>query len=92
MSLRPVAAGFVLGLRAPLRSRLVAALLVLLAAAVFVLPAQLQSDGTDASTLRMTLTWTLGTAFLLLCAVSLWSGECCVESTTVSMPCTRPSS
>lgn len=74
MSLRPVAAGFVLGLRAPLRSRLVAALLVLLAAAVFVLPAQLQSDGTDASTLRMTLTWTLGTAFLLLCAVSLWSG------------------
>ena len=30
MSLRPVAAGFVLGLRAPLRSRLVAALLALL--------------------------------------------------------------
>lgn len=74
MTLRPVAAGFVLGLRAPLRSRLVAALLVLLAAAVFVLPAQLQSDGTDASALRMTLTWTLGTAFALLCAVSLWSG------------------
>lgn len=74
MSLRPVAAGFVLGLRAPLRSRLVAALLALLAAAVVVLPAQLQSDGTDAGTLRMTLTWTLGTAFVLLCAVSLWSG------------------
>ena len=63
--IRRVAAHFVLGLRAPWRSRLVAALLVLLAATVLVLPAHLHSDGTPAGELRMLLTWTL---------VGLWHG------------------
>ena len=72
--IRRVAAHFVLGLRAPWRSRLVAALLVLLAATVLVLPAPLHSDGTPAGELRMLLTWTLGPAMAILAAASLWAG------------------
>lgn len=72
--IRRVAAHFVLGLRAPWRSRLVAALLVLLAATVLVLPAHLHSDGTPAGELRMLLTWTLGPAMAILAAASLWAG------------------
>lgn len=72
--IRRVAAHFALGLRAPWRSRLVAALLVLLAATVLVLPAHLHSDGTPAGELRMLLTWTLGPAMALLAAASLWAG------------------
>ena len=66
--IRRVAAHFVLGLRAPWRSRLVAALLVLLAATVLVLPAHLHSDGTPAGELRMLLTGTLGPAMAVLAA------------------------
>ena len=72
--IRRVAAHFVLGLRAPWRSRLVAALLVLLAATVLVLPAHLHSDGTPAGELRMLLTWTLGPAMAILAVASLWAG------------------
>ena len=72
--IRRVAAHFVIGLRAPWRSRLVAALLVLLAATVLVLPAHLHSDGTPAGELRMLLTWTLGPAMAVLAAASLWAG------------------
>lgn len=72
--IRRVAAHFVLGLRAPWRSRLVAALLVLLAATVLILPAHLHSDGTPAGELRMLLTWTLGPAMAILAAASLWAG------------------
>ena len=79
---RRVAASFLLGLRAPLRSRLVAALLLLVAAAVVVLPAQLRTDGTDAGTLRMLLTWTLGPVVALLGAASLWAG-CAAVSTEI---------
>ena len=72
--IRRVAAHFVLGLRAPWRSRLVAALLAVLAAVVLVLPAHLHSDGTPAGELRMLLTWTLGPAMAVLAAASLWAG------------------
>ena len=72
--IRRVAAHFVLGVRAPWRSRLVAALLVLLAATVLVLPAHLHSDGTPAGELRMLLAWTLGPAMAILAAASLWAG------------------
>ena len=72
--IRRVAAHFLLGIRAPWRSRLVAALLVLLAATVLVLPAHLHSDGTPAGELRMLLTWTLGPAMAILAAASLWAG------------------
>ena len=72
--LRPVLAGAALGLRAPLRSKFVFALLALLGAAVLLLPIQLKGDGTDAGTLRMVLTWTLGTALALLSLATLWAG------------------
>lgn len=72
--LRPVLAGAALGLRAPLRSKFVFALLALLGAAVLLLPVQLKGDGTDAGTLRMVLTWTLGTAVFLLSLATLWAG------------------
>lgn len=72
--LRPVLAGAALGLRAPLRSRFVFALLALLGAAVLLLPVQLRGDGTPAGTLRMLLTWTLGTAVALLSLSTLWAG------------------
>lgn len=72
--LRPVLAGAALGLRAPLRSRFVFALLALLGAAVLLLPVQLKGDGTDAGELRMLLTWTLGTAVVLLSLSTLWAG------------------
>ena len=72
--LRPVLAGAALGLRAPLRSRFVFALLALLGAAVLLLPVQLKGDGTPAGTLRMLLTWTLGTAVALLSLSTLWAG------------------
>ena len=71
---RPVLAGFALGLRAPLRSRFVFALLALLGAAVLLLPIQLKGDGTDAGALRMLLTWTLGVAVALLSVSTLWAG------------------
>ncbi|MBQ9726696.1 MAG: hypothetical protein IJV65_04235 [Kiritimatiellae bacterium] len=71
---RPVFAGFALGLRAPLRSKFVFALLALLGAAVLLLPIQLRGDGTDAGALRMLLTWTLGVAVSLLSVATLWAG------------------
>lgn len=71
---RPVLAGFALGLRAPLRSKFVFALLALLGAAVLLLPIQLKGDGTDAGALRMLLTWTLGVAVALLSVSTLWAG------------------
>ncbi|MBQ3809464.1 MAG: hypothetical protein II839_01435 [Kiritimatiellae bacterium] len=72
--LRPVLAGAALGLRAPLRSRFVFALLALLGAAVLLLPVQLKGDGTTAGTLRMLLAWTLGAAVALLSVSTLWAG------------------
>ena len=78
--LRPVLAGAALGLRAPLRSRFVFALLALLGAAVLLLPVQLKGDGTDAGALRMLLTWTLGTAVALLSVATLWAGCAAVSA------------
>lgn len=73
-SLRRIWAGALLGMRAPLRSRFVAALVILLAAAVLVLPVQIRTDGSTAAELRMLLTWTLGTALTLLSVATLWAG------------------
>lgn len=78
--LRPVFACAALGLRAPLRSRFVFALLALLGAAVLLLPVQLKGDGTDAGALRMLLTWTLGTAVALLSVATLWAGCAAVSA------------
>lgn len=72
--LRPVLAGAALGLRAPLRSKFVFAMLALLGAAVLLLPLQLKGDGTPAGLQRMLLAWTLGTAVALLSVATLWAG------------------
>lgn len=71
--MRSVLASFVLGLRAPFRSRLVAAMLVLLGATILLLPTHLQSDGTSEGMLRMVLSWTLGPVSVLLGASTLWA-------------------
>ncbi|NLB69715.1 MAG: hypothetical protein GX804_08565 [Lentisphaerae bacterium] len=67
---RQIGAIFVLGVRSALRSRLVMALFVLL---IFI-TSGIKGDGTAAGELRMQLTWTLGTAFAVLSAASLWIG------------------
>ena len=56
--IRRVAAIALLGIRAPLRSRLVLGLLALLA----VILAGIRGDGTAQGEMRMLLTWTLGVA------------------------------
>ena len=68
--IRRVAAIIVLGIRAPLRSRLAWGLLALLA----VLLAGVRGDGTAAGEVRMLLTWSLGAAAAVLGAATLWAG------------------
>ncbi len=65
-----VASVCILGLRSALRSKLVLALLILLA----VVATSIKGDGTPAGELRMQLTWTLALAFAVLGAASLWIG------------------
>lgn len=72
--MNPFSASFKFGLRAPVRSKLAFALFAMTAAVVFLLPSRLLSDGTAAGSVRMILTWTLGTACFLLGAATLWSG------------------
>ncbi len=72
--IRPLASLVHQSLRAALRSRLVAALLALLALVVLVLPRTVRGDGTHEGDLRMLLTWTLGCAVLLLATATLWAG------------------
>lgn len=74
--IRRVAALMVLGIRAPLRSRLVAGLLVLLA----VVLTGIKGDGTPEGELRMLLTWTFGIAGGVLGAATLWAGCATVSS------------
>ena len=80
MKLRAVGAAFRLGVRAPLRSRLVLALLPLLAAAAVALPLHLHSAGGEGEegALRMALSWPLGAAFAVLAAATLWAGSAAV--------------
>lgn len=80
--IRRVMAICLLGIRAPLRSRLVVGLLVLLAAVLILLPIGIKSDGTAAGDVRMLLTWMLGIAFCILCASTMWSG-CATLSTDI---------
>jgi hypothetical protein len=62
-----------LALRAALRTKVVAALLVLLATCVLVLPGVIKSDGTPAGELQILLTYTLGFSFGILCLATLWA-------------------
>jgi len=63
-----------LTLREALRSRIVLLFGILLAAVAGGLPALLKGDGTPAGLVRMTLGYTLGTAFGLLVLATLWTG------------------
>lgn len=75
MKLRPIVASFRIGIRVPLRSRLVLALLPLLAAAAVLLPLHLDGDGTLEGALRMAVSWPLGAVFFILSASTLWAGS-----------------
>ncbi len=62
-----------LSLRSSLRTRTVAALLVLLLATVLFLPRLIHGDGTASGELKILLSYTLGFAFGILALSSLWS-------------------
>lgn len=70
---RRVAGVAALALRASLRTRVVAALLALLAACVTLLPSVIKGDGTPAGELHILLTYTLGFSFGVLCLATLWA-------------------
>ncbi len=72
-SLRRVGGVTVLSLRASLRTKVVAALLVLLAVCVVLLPGVIKGDGTPAGEQHILLTYTLGFSFALLCLATLWA-------------------
>lgn len=62
-----------LSVRASLRTKVVGALLALLAACVALLPKVIKGDGTPAGELHILLTYTLGFSFGILCLATLWS-------------------
>ena len=72
-SIRRTGAVAGLAVRAALRTKTVAALLVLLAVCVAVLPGVVKGDGTPAGELQVLLTYTLGFAFGILCLATLWA-------------------
>jgi len=72
-SARRIGGVAVLAVRAALRTRTVAALLVLLAACVLVLPGVVKGDGTPEGELHILLTYTLSFAFGILCLATLWA-------------------
>ncbi len=72
-SLRRIGAVALLAVRASLRTKMVAALLVLLAVCMLVLPGVVKGDGTPSGEQHILLTYTLGFAFGLLCLATLWA-------------------
>ena len=62
-----------LALRASLRTKVVAALLVLLTACVLILPGIVKGDGTPEGDLLILLSYTLGFSFGILCLATLWA-------------------
>ncbi|MBQ7667329.1 MAG: hypothetical protein IJS46_04965, partial [Kiritimatiellae bacterium] len=80
MKVRTIVSSFRFGVRAAARSRLVLALLPLLAAATVALPLRLDADGTEAGALRMAVSWPLGAAFAILCVATLWTGGASIAS------------
>ena len=62
-----------LAVRASVRTRLVATLLVLLAACVTVLPGVVKGDGTAEGELQILIAYTLGLSFGILCLAVMWA-------------------
>ncbi len=73
ISARRVAGVALLAVRAALRTKTVAALLVLLAAGVAVMPIVVQGDGTPEGDLQILLSYTLGFSFAMLCLATMWA-------------------
>ena len=71
--LRRIGGVAMLAVRASLRTKMVAALLVLLAVCLLVLPGAVKGDGTPGGEQHILLTYTLGFAFGLLCLTTLWA-------------------
>ena len=72
-SARRVGGIALLALRASLRTKVVAALLALLAACVLTLPGVVKGDGTPEGDLLILLSYTLGFSFGILCLATLWA-------------------
>lgn len=72
-SARRVGGVALLAVRASLRTKVVAALLALLAVCVAGLPGAIKGDGTPEGALQILLSYTLGFAFGLLCLATMWS-------------------
>ncbi len=72
-SVRRIGGVTVLALRASLRTKVVAALLALLALCLAVLPGAIKGDGTPEGELHILLSYTLGFAFGILCLATLWA-------------------
>lgn len=62
-----------LAVRGAVRTKVVAALLALLAVCVAALPGAVKGDGTPDGDLRILLSYTLGFSFGILCLATLWS-------------------
>lgn len=78
--MRPLLAIARLSLRAAIRSRVVASLLVLLLLTVIGLPLTIKGDGTVQGYVQILLTYTLGFSALLLGFATLWAGCAAVSS------------
>lgn len=72
-SVRRVGGVAILSVRASVRTKAVAALLVLLAVCVTLLPGLIKGDGTPEGELHILLTYTLGFSFGILCLATLWA-------------------
>jgi hypothetical protein len=70
-------------IRSALRSRVVLVLLLLLLAVIIALPATIRGDGTPEGWIRILIGYTLGAAFFILAAATIWSG-CAAISTEIA--------
>lgn len=73
MRFRRVTGVALLAVRAALRTRTVAVLLMALAAGVALLPAAVKGDGTPEGDLQILLSYTLGFSFAVLCLSTMWA-------------------
>lgn len=92
--MKPILAIAGIAIRTAFRSRVVAALLLMLLAAIVLLPLTIRSDGTLEGTVQIMLRYALGFSFGLLCLSALWSG-CAgvsqeIDTRTLHLVVTKP--
>ncbi|OGV69612.1 MAG: hypothetical protein A2269_06360 [Lentisphaerae bacterium RIFOXYA12_FULL_60_10] len=92
--MRKIAAITILTLRTAIRSRLVAALIVILLIAAVILPGAVRGDGTLPGQVRMAIAYTLGVTRILLSMAALWAAAGAialeVEDRQIHMVMTKP--